>query len=63
MIENLSKTKRNVALTLIALLVIWFSWTVRSVLNPVVLGYICASTLHPLVRRRLRPRERTGRRE
>ena len=51
MIENLSKTKRNVALSVIAVLVIWFSWTVRTVLNPVLLAYIFASTLHPLVQR------------
>lgn len=51
MIENLSKTRRNVALAAIAIVLVWFSWTVRSVLNPLVLGYILASTLHPLVRK------------
>jgi predicted PurR-regulated permease PerM len=50
-IENLSKTRRNIALFCIAALVIWFSWTVRSVLNPLLLAYIFASTLHPLVQR------------
>ncbi len=51
MIENLSKTRRNVALAAIAIVLVWFSWTVRSVLNPLVLGYILASTLHPMVRK------------
>jgi predicted PurR-regulated permease PerM len=50
-IEKLSKVRRNGALAVLAVLVIWFSWTVRSVLNPVVLGYIFASTLHPMVRK------------
>jgi predicted PurR-regulated permease PerM len=50
-IENLPKIRRNLALAVIAALVIWFSWTVRTVLNPVVLGYIFASTLHPGVQR------------
>ncbi len=49
MIERLSKTKRNIALAVIASLVIWFSWTVRSVLNPLLLGYILATMLHPMV--------------
>ena len=51
MIEKLSKTRRNVALAAVAILVIWFSWTVRSVLNPLLLGYIFAASLHPMVRR------------
>lgn len=51
MIEKLSKTRRNVALAVVAVLVIWFSWTVRSVLNPLLLGYIFAASLHPMVRR------------
>ncbi len=51
MIENLSKTRRNVALGVLAVLVVWFCWTVRSVLNPLVLGYIFAASLHPLVQR------------
>ncbi|MCP3916400.1 MAG: AI-2E family transporter [bacterium] len=49
MIERLSKNKRNVALAVLAVLVIWFSWTVRSVLNPLVLGYMLATILHPMV--------------
>ena len=51
MIENLTKTRRNVALGVLAVLVVWFCWTVRSVLNPLVLGYIFAASLHPLVQR------------
>jgi len=50
-IENLSRAKRNVALGLLAVLVLWFCWTIRSVLNPLLLGYLCAFVLAPLVER------------
>lgn len=49
MLERLSPARRNLALIVLALLVIWFSWTVRSVLNPVILGYLLAYVLHPMV--------------
>lgn len=51
MLERLSKTWRNVALVAIAVLVCWFAWTVRSVLNPLILGYLLAYILRPLVQR------------
>ncbi|MBI5432199.1 MAG: AI-2E family transporter [Planctomycetes bacterium] len=49
MLERLSPARRNLALLVVGLLVIWFSWTVRTVLNPVILGYLLAYVLHPLV--------------
>lgn len=50
MIEKLSRTRRNLALALVGLVVAWFAWTIRSVLNPVLLGYLCAFILAPIVR-------------
>lgn len=49
MLERLSPTKRNLALAALGLLVVWFSWTVRTVLNPVILGYLLAFVLNPMV--------------
>lgn len=49
MIERFSPNWRGVALAALALLVGWFSWSVRSVLNPLILGYLLAFVLHPLV--------------
>jgi|688.fasta_scaffold01762_4 predicted PurR-regulated permease PerM len=49
MIERLSAQWRTIALVLLALLVGWFAWSVRSVLNPLILGYILAFVLHPMV--------------
>lgn len=49
MIERLSAQWRTLALILLALLVGWFAWSVRSVLNPLILGYILAFVLHPMV--------------
>ena len=51
MIERLSRGKRNLALALLLGLLAWFAWTIRSVLNPVLLGYLCAFILHPFVLR------------
>ena len=51
MIERLSPAARNLALAVLAGLVIWFSWTVRAVLNPLLLGYLLAFVLHPFVLR------------
>jgi predicted PurR-regulated permease PerM len=51
MIERLSPTVRNVALVALFLLVAWFLWSVRSVLNPLILGYLLAFVVHPLVLR------------
>ncbi len=51
MLERLSPTRRNLALLLLAALFAWFAWSIRSVLNPLMLGYLCAFILHPLVER------------
>ncbi len=51
MLERLSKTHRNLALAAVAVLLAWFAWTVRSVLNPLVLGYLLAYILRPMVQR------------
>lgn len=51
MLERLSRTRRNVALGLLAAAVLWFAWVVRDVLNPLLLGYVLAWSLLPLVER------------
>lgn len=51
MIDRFSPTARNVALAAVFLLVGWFLWSVRSVLNPLILGYLLAFVAHPLVLR------------
>jgi predicted PurR-regulated permease PerM len=51
MIDRLSPTVRNFALAALFLLVGWFLWSVRSVLNPLILGYLLAFVAHPLVLR------------
>ena len=51
MIDRLSPLARNLALLALVLLLVWFCWTVRSVLNPLILGYLLAFILHPLVLR------------
>src|SRR6185295_13467593 len=50
-LERLSRTRRNLALLALALLAAWFSWIVRGVLNPLLLGYLLAYILLPLVAR------------
>lgn len=49
MIDRLTPAWRRAALAALAFLVLWFCWTVRSVLNPLILGYLLAFVLHPLV--------------
>lgn len=49
MLERLSPHRRNIALAVLGLLVAWFAWTVRSVLNPLILGYLLAYILNPMV--------------
>lgn len=51
MIDRLSPLARNIALGVLFVLLAWFAWTVRSVLNPLILGYLLAFILHPLVLR------------
>jgi predicted PurR-regulated permease PerM len=48
-IDRLSPMARNLALFLLFGLLAWFCWTVRSVLNPLILAYLLAFILHPLV--------------
>jgi len=57
MLERLSPARRNLALLALAVLALWFCWTVRSVLNPLIIGYLLAYIVHPLVARL----ERSGR--
>ncbi|MCZ6596965.1 MAG: hypothetical protein O7B99_04945, partial [Planctomycetota bacterium] len=49
MIERLPRFWRNMALAVIALLVLWFALSIRSVINPLLLGYLLAFILHPMV--------------
>ncbi len=49
MIDRMSPMARKVALTILVLLSAWFLWSVRAVLNPLILGYLLAFVLHPLV--------------
>ncbi len=49
MLERLPRFWRNTALGVLGLLILWFCWTIRSVVNPLLLGYLFAYILHPLV--------------
>jgi predicted PurR-regulated permease PerM len=49
MLERWSPFWRNLALALIGLLVLWFAWSVRAALNPLLIGWLLAYMLHPLV--------------
>lgn len=49
MIDRLSPLARKLALVAIFLLLAWFLWTVRAVVNPLILAYLLAFVLHPLV--------------
>lgn len=49
MIDRLSPLARNIALAVLVVLSAWFLWSVRAVLNPLILGYLLAFVLHPLV--------------
>ena len=51
MIENLSPRKRNLALAAVGLVVAWFAWRIRAVVNPLLLGYLMAFIVQPLVAR------------
>jgi len=48
-IDRFSPAVRNAALVALFSLFAWFCWSVRSVLNPLILGYLLAFILHPLV--------------
>ena len=45
----MSPVARNITLFCVFALIAWFCWSVRSVLNPLILGYLLAFVLHPLV--------------
>lgn len=49
MLERLSPPARRWVLVALLALTLWFCWTVRSVLNPILLGYLLAYVLAPLV--------------
>lgn len=49
MIDRLSPVARRIAFAVLFCLLVWFCWTVRTVLNPLILGYLVAFVLHPLV--------------
>jgi predicted PurR-regulated permease PerM len=49
MLERLPRAWRNLALLALGALVLWFAWTVRGVLNPLLFGYLLAYILMPLV--------------
>ena len=49
MLERLPRFWRNSALLALAVLVLWFCWSIRSVINPLLLGYLFAYILHPAV--------------
>lgn len=49
MLERLSPARRNLVLAILGALLLWFAWTVRSALNPLLLGLLLAFILHPLV--------------
>ncbi|MEM9379095.1 MAG: AI-2E family transporter [Planctomycetota bacterium] len=49
MLERLPKFQRNVGLALVAGVIGWAAWTIRDVLNPLILGYLLAYILRPYV--------------
>lgn len=51
MLDRLSPQRRNWALALLAAGLLWFAWSVRSALNPLLVALIVAYILHPLVLR------------
>ncbi len=49
MLPNLTVNKRNWLLAALFALVVWFAWTVRAALNPLLVGLLLAYILHPMV--------------
>ena len=49
MLERLSPARRNLVLSILGALLLYFAWTVRSALNPLLLGLLLAFILHPMV--------------
>jgi predicted PurR-regulated permease PerM len=50
-LDRLPPARRNWALALLAALLLFFAWTVRSALNPLIVALLLAYILHPLVLR------------
>lgn len=48
---NMSPVRRNLLLALVGVLFLWFVWSIRAVVNPLLLGYLAAYILHPMVLR------------
>ena len=51
MLERQPKTRRNLILLGLFALLLWFLWSIRQVVNPLVIGYLLAFILHPVVQR------------
>jgi predicted PurR-regulated permease PerM len=51
MLERLPRARRNLVLFVLGVLAAWFAWIVRTVLNPLLCGYLLAYILLPLVAR------------
>ncbi len=51
MVDPKASMMRRWVLGALFLLLIWFSWTVRSVLNPILLAYLLAYVMNPSVQR------------
>jgi predicted PurR-regulated permease PerM len=51
LLERLPRGRRNAALALLGVLTLWFAWSIRAVLNPLLVGYLLAYILHPIVQR------------
>ena len=49
MVQILPRSRRNAALLVLLVLVLWFAWTVRAALNPLLLAFLFAYMLHPMV--------------
>ena len=49
MLSGLTVNRRNWLLAGLFVLVLWFAWTVRSALNPLLVGLLLAYILHPMV--------------
>ena len=50
MLEQLSKDRRNWVLLGLGALALWLAWSLRAVINPLLLGYLLAFIASPLVR-------------
>ena len=51
MLDRLAPHKRNWVLAALAALLLWFAWSVRSAVNPLLVGLMVAYILNPLVLR------------